>query len=148
TSALIVGTSGTTVTGLNATVTVTASTLVSGTVTSATVTFSGGRSSTDSGLRVSDTYGNSILLTEAGNATATVNSTVGSVTSSPLRFQVGSSVTQTVSAAFPNAYPSNLGNTSVAGLTLATIDVTSLSGANNAVTVANEAISQVSKWQA
>jgi flagellin len=146
-AALIYGTAGTSVAGTNATVTVQAQTLISGQVSTALVTFVGGRSSTDSGLRVSDTYGNSILLTEAGNVVA-ANLAVGSVSSNSVSFQVGPNTSQTVSAMFPNVSASNLGNTVVSGLSLATIDVTSATGANNALQVINEAITQVSRHQA
>src|SRR3989440_5486114 len=58
-------------TGLNATITVQAQTLVNGAVQTTTATFVGGRASGDNGLRATDVYGNSILLTEAGNSTST-----------------------------------------------------------------------------
>ena len=43
----------------------------------------------DSGLRLSDSNGNSILLTQAGNTTTTSNAAVGQITSNALQFQIG-----------------------------------------------------------
>ncbi len=147
-SALVLGTVGTAVAGLNATVTVTAPVLVNGAVTTAVVTFVGGRSSTDSGLRVSDIYGDSILLTAAGNTTATSSVRVGSISSNPLQFQVGANTGQTATISLPNVSTANLGGTSVAGQNLSTIDVSTLTGANNAVLIANEALNSVNQNQA
>lgn len=145
---LLLGAAGTNVAGTNATVTVTAATLINGAVSYATVTFSGGRGSSDSGLRVTDTYGNSILLTEAGNTTATVNAGVGSVTSNPVTFQIGSAIGQTATLTFPNVFPSRLGASAVSGENLSTIDVTTQAGVNEALLIVDEAISQVSRHQA
>jgi flagellin len=145
---LIAGTSGTLVAGLNATVTVVASGLVGGAVTAVVSTFSGGRSSTDSGLRVTDTYGNSVLLTEAGNSTSTSNDTASTVTAGSLQFQIGANAGQTVTASLGNIRTTNLGNTSISGQNLSTIDVTTTTGANNAIQIADEAISQVSQLEA
>jgi flagellin len=144
---LLAGTAGTNVAGLNATVTVSAQALINGATTTTSTTFVGGRSSTDSGIRVTDTAGNSILLTEAGN-TASLTSTIGQVSSSALQFQVGGNAGQNVSQSLGNTSSSNLGNTSVAGLTLRTIDVTTATGAGNALKVLDEAISQVSVTRA
>jgi len=147
-SALINGTSGTQVAGLNATVTVVASGLVNGAVTAVVATFVGGRASTDTGLRVTDTYGNSILLTEAGNSTNTSNDTASTVTSGALQFQVGANADQTVHTSLGNVRTTNLGTTSVAGLNLSLVDVTTATGANNALKIVDEAISQVSQLRA
>lgn len=140
---LLAGTSGTNVAGLNATVTVAAQALVNGASATTTVTFTGGRSTTDSGLRVTDTAGNSILLTESGNVAATA-ATVARVSAASLQFQVGGNAGQYVNQSLGNVGSTNLGNTSVAGLTLRLIDVTGVPGVNNAITAVDEAISQVS----
>ncbi|HLK55284.1 MAG TPA: flagellin [Chthonomonadaceae bacterium] len=146
-SALLAGTSGTSVVGANATVTVLASSLIGGSVSTATVTFVGGRSGSDSGLRVSDTNGNSILLTEAGNGTTTAQ-TVGQTSSAPLQFQIGANVGQTANLTLNSIATNNLGTTSVAGQTLATIDVTTSTGANNALSIVNEALNSVTQYRA
>src|SRR5260221_1271099 len=90
-----------TATGSNATVTVQAQTLVNGALTTPTSTFVGGPASTDSGLRATDTYGNSILLSEAGNST-TAAIGVASVTSGSVQFQIGANAGQTVNASLGN----------------------------------------------
>lgn len=145
---LINGTAGTSVSGLNATVTVVASGLVNGQVQSVTSTFVGGRASGDSGLRVTDTTGNSILLTEAGNAETSVANDVARLTAGNLQFQIGANGGQYVSTSLGNIQSTNLGNTSVAGINLKNIDVTTGTGASNALTVVDEAIRQVSDLRA
>ena len=147
-NALIFGTSGTSVSGLNATVTVTATGLVGGVATSVVATFSGGRASADSGLKVTDTAGNSILLTENGNSTNTTNKTAANVRAGDLQFQIGANAGQTVNISLGNARTSNLGNTVISGQSLATIDVTTNAGASNAISIVDEAIGQVSKLRA
>ena len=142
------GTSGTVVYGRNATVTVVASALVNGAVTTVTSTFSGGRSSVDGGLRATDTYGNSILLTERGNNATAAQVTVSRVQAGSLQFQIGGNANQFVNASLGNLRTSNLGNTSVAGSNLSLIDVTSAAGANSAMNVLDEAIGQVTQLRA
>src|SRR5579872_4161440 len=127
--------------GLNATITVQAQTLVNGAVQTTSSTFVGGRSATDN-------YGNSILLTEAGNTTATSNDGAATVTAGAVQFQVGANAGQTVSTSLGNIRTTNLGNTSVAGSNLSLIDVTTATGANNALKITDEAIGQVSQLRA
>src|SRR5207248_2976983 len=127
---------------LNATVTVQAQTLLNGAIQTTVATFTGGRSAIDSGLRVTDTFGNSVLLTEAGNTTATANDGAANVTSGAVQFQVGANAGQTVTTSLGNIRTTNLGNTSLAGSNLALIDVTTASGANSALAIADEAIGQ------
>ena len=141
-------TTNVTATGLNATVTVQAQTLVNNVVQTTSSVFSGGRAAADNGLRVTDNFGNSILLTEAGNSTATSGDGALSVTSGAVQFQVGANAGQTVTTSLGNVRTSNLGNTIVAGSNLSLIDVTSATGANNAINIADEAISQISQLRA
>lgn len=145
---LINGTSGTTVSGLNATVTVQAQTLVNGSVTTTTSTFVGGRAAADSGLRATDTYGNSILLSELGNTNTTSAANVARVSANNLQFQIGGNSGQYVSASLGNVSTSRLGTTSVSGLSLSGIDVTTASGASNALTVIDESISNIATLRA
>ncbi len=144
--------SPTLVKGNNATVTVIASALVNGAVTSVVATFSGGRSATDSGLKVSDQFGNSLLLQEAiqstYSATTPVQQTVGTITAGSLQFQIGGNAGQTVTASLGNIRTTNLGNTSIAGQNLSTIDVTTAAGATNAIQITDEAIGQVTQLRA
>ena len=128
-SSLLTGTgSPTLVAGANATVTVIASALVNGAVTSVVATFTGGRAAADSGLKVSDTYGNSILLQEAALSTYSApvrrNSPSATVTAGSLQFQIGANAGQTVTASLGNIRTNNLGNTILAGKSLAAVDVT------------------------
>ena len=135
-------------TGLNATVTVQAQTLVNNVIQTTTSTFTGGRSAGDNGLRATDNYGNSILLTEAGNSTLTANDDAVSVTSGNVQFQIGANAGQTVTTSLGNIRTTNLGNTSVPGSNLSLIDVTTAVGSQNAINIADEAISQVSQLRA
>jgi flagellin len=153
-STLLTGTgSPTLVKGSNATVTVITSALVNGVVTSVVATFTGGRSSTDSGLKVTDTYGNSILLQEAFQSTyvsptGSPQLTVSTITAGNLQFQIGGNAGQTVTASLGNIRTNNLGNTTIAGQSLSLIDVTTATGATNAITITDEAIGQVTQLRA
>ena len=93
------------------------------------------------------TYGNSILLTEAGNSSTSAAS-VATVSAGAVQFQIGGNAGQTVNVSLGNIRTSNLGNTAVAGLDLALIDVTTAAGATNALRVVDQAISQVTALRA
>ena len=147
-SSLVTGASPTLVKGTNATVTVVASALINGAVTSVVATFTGGRAATDSGLRVTDTAGNSLLLTEAALSLPGTQTTVGTVSSGSLQFQIGANAGQSVTASLGNVRTTNLGNTSVAGQNLSTIDVSTATGADNALKITDEAIGQVTQLRA
>ena len=147
-SSLIFGAVGTNVIGSNATVTVTATGLVNGTATSIVSTFVGGRATSDAGIRVTDSYGNAILLSEAGNSTSTSNQTVANVSANDLQFQIGANYGQTVRLSLGNVRANNLGATVIAGQSLASIDVTTATGASNGLRIVDEAIAQVSKIRA
>jgi flagellin len=137
---IINGTTSTSVSGINA--------VASVQIGSTTATFTGGRASGDSGLRLTDTYGNSILLTEAGNSTTTAGSNVATVTAGALQFQIGANSGQFVLSALGNTQTNSLGNTVVAGSSLRTVDVTTATGASNAIKILDEAISQISVLRA
>lgn len=128
-------------TGTDAVVTVSVTT--SAGVTSAL--FTGGRASGDSGLKVKDAYGNTLLLTEAGNSTAISNARVAVVSAQSLVFQIGANAGQTARVALSDMRASQLGTTAVAGKSLNSIDVTTLQGAQDAIKIIDEAISQVSQ---
>ncbi|MCH8275742.1 MAG: hypothetical protein IH851_13245 [Armatimonadetes bacterium] len=127
----------TTAAGTDAIATVTVTT--SNGATSAT--FTGGRSG-DSGLRLTDTYGNTILLTESGNVTGAA-ATVGRIDAGSAQFQIGANAGQTVSLSLSNMMSSQLGTDVIAGESLATINVTSASGAENALRIVDSAISRL-----
>lgn len=106
-------------------------------------TFTGGRNG-DSGLRLTDIYGNSLLLTEAGNVTGAA-AAVGRIEAGSAQFQVGANARQTVSLSLANMLVSQLGQGVIAGESLATINVTTAIGAENAIRIIDDAIAQVTK---
>jgi flagellin len=127
--------------GTNAIATVTVTTANGSTA----ATFTGGRSG-DSGLRLTDVYGNVILLSEAGNATAAA-AAVGRIEAGSAQFQIGANAGQNVSLSLSNTLSSQLGSGVVAGTTLATINVTTANGADNALKVIDGAIAQITKMR-
>jgi flagellin len=137
---VISGGGATNVVGRNAEYTVSINTAAG--VTS--VKFVGGRSAGESGLRLTDTYGNVILLTEAGNATTNLVQ-VARITAGQLQFQVGANAGQTVALSLNNMSITQLGTGVVAGKSLADIDVTKTGGADEALRIIDAAIAQVSK---
>ncbi|GIV20403.1 MAG: flagellin [Armatimonadota bacterium] len=128
-------------TGTDAVVTVSVTT--SAGVTSAL--FTGGRASGDSGLKVKDAYGNTLLLTEAGNSTAISNARVAVVSAQSLVFQIGANAGQTARISLRDTRASQLGTTVIANKSLQDIDVTTQQGAQDAIRIIDEAISQISQ---
>ena len=109
-----------------------------------TAMFTGGQGGGASGLKLTDLYGNSILLTEGGNANITgLGVQVGQVTAGSVQFQVGPDSSQAVSFALPDAFSSNLGTGVIPGQSLANIDLTTTQGANNAMNIVQAAVSQL-----
>lgn len=76
------------------------------------------------------------------------NNTIGSVSAGSLSFAIGANANQSEKLSLGNVQASQLGNTVVASMTLATIDVTTATGANDAIKIIDEAISQVSSLRA
>ena len=128
-------------TGVDAVVTVQVTT--SAGVTSAL--FTGGRAAGDSGLKVKDAYGNTLLLTEAGNSTAISNARVAVVSAQSLVFQIGANAGQTARISLRDTRASQLGTTVVANRSLQDVDVTTQQGAQDAIRIIDEAISQISQ---
>ncbi len=126
------------VAGQNARVTVTVST--SAGVTSAV--FEGGGNA-DTGIVVSDSRGNRLVLKEAGNSTS-LNGVAGIIKNNDLVFQIGANSGQVARLSISDLRAFKLGTTAVAGLNLEAINVTTLQGAQDAIKVIDEAISQVS----
>ncbi len=106
-------------------------------------TFTGGKGS-DSGLRLTDNYGNFIVLTEQGNATGAA-AAAGRIEAGSASFQIGGNAGQTVNLSLSNVMASQLGVGVVTGMTLASIDVTTQQGADDAIKVIDGAIAQISK---
>ena len=127
--------------GIDAQVTVTV--MTSAGVTSAT--FTGGRSPGDSGLKVKDAYGNTLLLTEVGNGNINQSYRVAVVTAQSLVFQIGANAGQVTRLSLGDTRASRLGTTAVPNKSLQDIDVTSQQGAQDAIRIIDEAISQISQ---
>ena len=92
--------------GANATCTVSVTT-TTGVVT---VPFTGGQGTQASGLDLTDSNGNSLILTQAGNFNLTANPTqVGVLGGNTVQFQVGANSNQSVQYAMPSIAASVLG---------------------------------------
>jgi flagellin len=94
------------------------------------VTFTAGFNGAD-GLSLSDSKGNRIVLTEAGNAVATL-ANVAQVTVGTAQFQIGGNAGQTTQLSIPNFSATALG--------FAGLDVTTAAGATAAITAIDDAI--------
>jgi flagellin len=112
-----------------------------------TVAFTGGRGAGDSGLRLTDNYGNVIQLTENGNASigTGAGAQLAQVSSGAVKFQIGANEEQSTSYSMPTVFANRLGTSSVAGKTLADIDVTTEQGARDAMKIIDDAITQLSR---
>jgi flagellin len=91
-SGILNSTSNVSTSGIDAVFNVTANT-VNGVQT---VPFTGGRSPQDSGLKLTDVYGNNIVLNENGNANIAVPTQVGVLTAGTVQFQIGANSGQAV----------------------------------------------------
>lgn len=109
-----------------------------------TVQFTGGRLAGDSGLKLTDYHGNSIVLTAAGNSGFSPAAQAGYVTAGAVTFQVGANAGQTVSHAMPTIFANRLGTGVVSGLSLSTIDLSNAQGAQDAIRIIDAAITEVS----
>lgn len=115
-----------------------------------TVNFTGGRGTGDSGLRLTDGYGNTILLTENGNLFDYAGSgaqRVALVNAGMLQFQVGANAGQFVRFSLMDVHATKLGTTVVPGKSLATIDVTQQNATDEALRIIDAAISEISKMR-
>lgn len=97
------------------------------------------------GLTFSDASGNSLSVTSAGNNTSVQNATIGQVVVGSSQFQIGANAGQTTSLSIGNFAATQLGTGAVTGLSLSNLDLTSATGAGNAISVIDKAIEQVSK---
>ncbi|MBC8065037.1 MAG: hypothetical protein H7Y17_09420 [Chlorobia bacterium] len=114
-------------------------------VGTATALFTSSQSGND-GLTLSDADGNTIRLTAAGNVEASIqNATIGQITVGSSQFQIGANAGQTTNLSLGNFAASQLGTGVVSGVNLSNLDMTSATGANNAMKVIDAAIEQVSK---
>ena len=101
------------------------------------VTFTGGQNG-NNGLTLTDSAGNRVVLTEAGNAVATLTG-AAQVTAGSASFQIGAFAGQTTSL--------SLSNVSASALSLTGLDVTSSSGATSAQTALDDAIDTISRMR-
>lgn len=109
-----------------------------------TVLFTGGVDGS-SALDLQDAAGNQIQLSGAGNATGTF--LAGQLTVGSSQFQIGGDYGDTASLSIGNFAASQLGVGAVSGLNMSNLDLTTASGANNALQVIDAAISQVASAQ-
>lgn len=103
----------------------------------ATVTFDKGR-----GLSLKDAEGNNIVLTENGNLLGGPAS-VGQLSVGTSQFQIGANSGQTVNLSLGSFAASELGKGVVSGMTLANLDLTTSSGANDALKVIDKAVGDI-----
>ncbi|MCC7230496.1 MAG: hypothetical protein IT203_08875 [Fimbriimonadaceae bacterium] len=98
------------------------------------------------GLTLSDSDGNTISLTAAGNVVASVqNATIGQITVGSSQFQIGANAGQVTNLSLGNFAAGQLGTGVVAGFNFSNLDLTSATGAQNAMKIIDAAIEQVSK---
>lgn len=107
----------------------------------ATVTFTGGKMGAN-GLTLTDSVGNTIVLSEAGNATSSAF-TAGNLKVGQTQFQIGANYGQTSSLALGNYVATELGKNIVSGYTLNNLDLTTASGASDAIKVIDAAINEI-----
>jgi flagellin len=111
-----------------------------------TVPFTGGRGPKESGLRLTDNFGNAILVSENGNAALTGTATVvGQITAGSVQFQIGANTGQSVQFSLPTVFANRLGTNAVAGKTLADLDVTTQQGSQDAMRIIDDAIQQLAQ---
>jgi flagellin len=113
-----------------------------------TVPFTGGRGSKESGLKLTDTDGNLLLLTEGGNTGLTGTATaVGVLDGSSVRFQIGANANQSAQFSLPKIFANCLGTTAIPGMSLADLDVTTSTGAQNAMRIIDDAVTQIAQMR-
>ncbi len=114
---------------------------------SKTVLFKGGQGPKESGLKLTDDYGNSLIVTEAGNGGLTSATQVGVLTAGSVRFQIGAFANQSVAFSMPQVFASSLGRGPVSGKSLADIDVTTQVGSQEAMQMIDAAVAQLAQWR-
>ncbi|MCH8274305.1 MAG: hypothetical protein IH851_05905 [Armatimonadetes bacterium] len=110
-----------------------------------TVTFQGGRGPQESGLLLSDTYGNVIRLTENGNLTMSGATQVGILTAGGIQIQFGPEANQVAQLSIPSLFSGSLGTGVVAANSIATLDLTTRTGAEDAMRIIDAAVAQLAR---
>jgi flagellin len=95
------------------------------------------------GLTLEDASGNTLTLATGGNTTTSTAAAVGQVVVGSAQFQVGQNSGNTAQLSIGNFAASNLGAGAVSGLTMNNLDLTTASGASDAMSVIQQAINQV-----
>ena len=114
------------------------------TVGGQSVLFTGGQQGSD-GLTLQDINGNKLNITSGGNAVNT--QLLGQVVAADSTFQIGFERTTTANLALRNMSAGQLGSGVVSGLTVNNLDVTTSTGAQNALAVLDKAIDEVSQMR-
>lgn len=114
------------------------------TIGSLSAVFTGGKNGAD-GLTLNDADGNVFGLANQGNLTTVTNATVGQAIAGNSQFQVGAFANQTVALSLGNYQASQLGTGVITGANLSNIDLTTASGANNALQVIDAAIDTITR---
>lgn len=138
-------TASATSTGVDAVFNVSATT--TGTPAVKTVLFTGGRGPQESGLKLSDTYGNTLLVNENGNSSISTPTQVGVVTAGTVKFQIGAFANQNVGFAMPTVFANRLGTGVVPGGSIASLDVTTQQGAQDAIKIIDDAVTQLARMR-
>jgi flagellin len=112
------------------------------TIGGASALFTGGRGGTD-GLTLSDASGNTLKISEAGNAVSG-SAVVGKVIAGDSSFQIGFQSSSTANLSLRNMSASQLGAGVVAGKSVNNLDISTAAGANSALQVLDKAIEEVS----
>lgn len=105
-------------------------------------TFTGGIGTGTDGLTLFSPSGNRMVITPSGNATAGAT-VIGQVAVGSMRFQIGANDDQSALFSIPSIFAASLGTSAVPGQSLATVDVTSLQGALDAMKIADDAVNQI-----
>jgi flagellin len=110
----------------------------------ATVTFTGGRMGFN-GLTLTDSAGNSMTLTESAMVTISTAFTAGHLKVGSTQFQIGANANQTANMSLGNFVSSELGKNIVAGKNLSNLDLTTTTGANDALKVIDGSIEEIAR---
>ena len=105
--------------------------------------FTGGVNVSDDGMTLTSVTGNKIQLTSTGNSSSG-SQLIGSVSVGDMRFQIGGGATDSVNFGIPSVTTETMGNSAVAGKSLADVDVTSAAGAQDAIKIIDDAINRLS----
>lgn len=116
-----------------------------------TISFVGGRNAGDAGTLLTDSEGN-ILSLGIANGTAPLNSTglpVAQISAgNQTNFQLGTEPSETIGLLLQDLRANKLATSSVAGKTLANVDLSAAGGPGEALTLFDEALTQVNSLRA